>query len=115
MAVYRKKYRAFNAAHARDMLRRQEQLSVSRTTLWRWLQAAGLLVQTRRVKAHRRRRERKACVGELLQMDGSTHRWFGPELPACVLFVMIDDASSQVYARFYETEDTAAAFDLFGR
>jgi len=28
---------------------------------------------------------------------------------------MIDDASSQVFARFYATEDTATAFDLFGR
>ena len=48
-------------------------------------------------------------------MDGSTHQWFGPQHPACVLFVMIDDASSAVLARFYESEDTAAAFDLFGR
>ena len=115
LAVYREKYVAFTAAHAGDMLRRQEQLQVPRTTLWRWLKRAGLIVQTRRVKAHRRRRERKACVGELIQMDGSTHRWFGPERPEAVLFVMIDDASSRVYARFYETEDTAAAFDLFGR
>jgi hypothetical protein len=29
--------------------------------------------------------------------------------------VMIDDASSHLHARFYETEDTRAAFDLFGR
>lgn len=115
LAIYRKKYLAFTAAHAVDMLRRQEKLSVPRTTLWRWLKQQGLIVQTRRVKVHRRRRPRKACVGELIQMDGSTHRWFGPEYPEAVLFVMIDDASSRVYARFYETEDTQAAFDLFGR
>jgi transposase len=115
LGLYRKKYRTFSAAHAADMLGRQEKLQVPRTTLWRWLKREGLIVQTRRVKPHRRRRPRKACVGELVQMDGSTHRWFGPEHPQAVLFVMIDDASSRVYARFYETEDTLAAFDLFGR
>jgi len=48
-------------------------------------------------------------------MDGSTHRWLGEVLPYYVLFVMIDDATGQVFARFYESEDTAAAFDLFRR
>ena len=48
-------------------------------------------------------------------MDGSTHAWFGPDFPPAVLFVMIDDATSQVFARFYATEDTATAMDLFGR
>jgi transposase len=115
LGVYRKKYLTFTAAHAADMLGRHEKLRVPRTTLWRWLKGEGLIVQTRRVQPHRRRRPRKACVGELVQMDGSTHRWFGPAHPQAVLFVMIDDASSRVYARFYETEDTTAAFDLFGR
>jgi hypothetical protein len=31
-----------------------------------------------------------------------------------VLFVMIDDASGKVFCRFYESEDTASAFDLLG-
>jgi hypothetical protein len=33
----------------------------------------------------------------------------------CVLFVMVDDASGRLFCRFYESEDTACAFDLFGR
>jgi hypothetical protein len=48
-------------------------------------------------------------------MDGSTHRWLGEELPEYVLFVMIDDATGRVWARFYESEDSRSAFDLFGR
>jgi hypothetical protein len=79
------------------------------------MKAAGHAVSARRVSSHRIRRERRRHVGSLVQMDGSTHRWFGSERPACVLFVMIDDASSRVWARFYEAEDTAAAFDLFSR
>jgi len=114
LSRYRNKYLYFSASHAADFLAK-EKLKVPRNTLWRWLKAAGLIANPRKVKQHRRRRMRRSCVGELLQMDGSTHAWFGPELPACVLFVMIDDASSRVLARFYQTEDTATAFDLFGR
>jgi transposase len=114
LALYRRKYGACNASHAADLLAR-EKLAVPRQTLWRWLKREGLIAQPRKSKKHRRRRERRSCVGELVQMDGSTHRWLGADLPEYVLFVMIDDATSQVYARFYATEDTASAFDLFGR
>ena len=114
LAAYRARYGGFSAAHATEFLARED-LAVPRTTCWRWLKAAGLIADVRKVKAHRQRRERRRAVGELVQMDGSTHRWFGPALPPAVLFVMIDDASSQVFARLYATEDTATAFDLFGR
>jgi transposase len=115
LAVYRQKYTTCNAAHAVVLLQAREKLTVSRKTLWRWLKCQGGVVQPRRHKPHRQRRVRRTCIGELVQMDGSTHRWFGEDLPECVLFVMIDDATGQVFARFYESEDTAAAFDLFGR
>jgi len=115
LALYRQKYAACNASHAAMLMLEKEKVAVSRKTLWRWLKAEGLIVQPRRHKKHRQRRERRRCTGELLQMDGSTHRWLGEDLPYYVLFVMIDDATGQVFARFYESEDTAAAFDLFGR
>lgn len=114
LALYRENYLGFSAAHAADFLAKAR-LKVPRNTFWRWLKAEGLIINPRKVKQHRRRRVRRSCVGELLQMDGSTHAWFGADVPACVLFVMIDDASSRAFARFYETEDTATAFDLFGR
>lgn len=115
LAVYGQKYAPCNAAHAAVLLQSREKLAVSRKTLWRWLKSQGWVVQPRRCKPHRQRRVRRTCTGELVQMDGSTHRWFGQDLPECVLFVMIDDATGRVWARFYATEDTAAAFDLFGR
>jgi transposase len=115
LALYREKYALCNASHAVALLRAREKLAISRKTLWRWLKGEGLVVQSRKHKKHRQRRIRRACPGELVQMDGSTHRWLGVDLPEYVLFVMIDDATGQVFARFYENEDTAAAFDLFGR
>jgi hypothetical protein len=56
-------------------------------------------------------------AGELVQMDGSWHDWFEGRGGAgrCCLMVLVDDATGRVYARFYEKETLAAAFDVFGR
>ena len=64
---------------------------------------------------HRTWRERKAHAGELLQLDGSHHDWLEGRGPRCVLMAYIDDASSRVYARFYEYEGTIPAMDSFTR
>ena len=63
---------------------------------------------------HRKWRERKGHVGELVQMDGSDHDWFEGRRGRAVLMVMIDDATNRTYARFFEGETTAAAMTIFG-
>jgi hypothetical protein len=42
--------------------------------------------------------------GLLLQMDGSTHRWFGDK--KFCLIAIIDDATSEIHAEFFESETT---------
>ena len=69
----------------------------------------------RRKRPHRAWRERRAHVGELIQLDGSHHDWFEGRGARCVLMAYIDDASSRVYARFYEYEGTIPAMDSFQR
>jgi len=50
-------------------------------------------------------RERRACFGELVQIDGSPHRWFEDRAPGCTLLVFIDDATGKlVELRFAERE-----------
>ncbi len=118
LALYREHYMGFGAALAAEYLGDRHGVVVGRVTLWRWLDEAKLGGQTRRRVKHRCRRERRPCVGEMEQMDGSTHDWFegrGAREGPCVLFVMVDDATNRAHMRFYETEDTASAFDLFGR
>ncbi len=57
----------------------EDQLEVHPETLRRWMLARGLWKRGRQRKAHRRRRERRAHFGELVQMDGSFHDWYrGP-------------------------------------
>ena len=69
----------------------------------------------RRKRTHRAWRERKAHVGELVQLDGSHHDWFEGRGARCVRMAYIDDASSRVYARFYADEGTIPEMDSFQR
>lgn len=92
-----------------------EGLALSPNTLTALLKGRGLWERRRRRGRHRKRRERRACLGSMVQMDGSHHDWFEARGPRCVLMVLVDDATSTTYARFYPAETTEAAFDVFGR
>ena len=113
LELCRARYADFGSALAAEYLQK-DGLVLARQTLWRWRRCAGDLGPVRRAGRHRIRRERRGCMGELVQMDGSTHDWFEGRRANCVLFVMIDDATSRLFCRFYESEDTASAFALFG-
>lgn len=77
-------------------------------TLRRWLKAEGLWAKARRRKAHRRWREPKGHFGELVQLDGSPHDWFGTGEPCC-LMNLVDDATGRSYALFFAHESTEGA------
>jgi len=90
-------------------------LHVSPDTLRRWLLAEGLWQRQRRRDTHRQRRPRRACFGELVQMDTSLHDWTEGRGETMVLITMIDDATSRILARFYPADTLEAHFDLLGR
>ena len=114
LARYVAQYRDYGPTLAAESLL-EEGLVVPVETLRRWLQEAGLWSRKRRSKAHRRRRARKEHCGELVQMDGSHHDWFEGRRGWAVLMVMIDDATGRIYARFFEEETQAAAFEMLQR
>src|SRR5579862_1218159 len=68
--------------------------AVNHETLRRWLVAEGLWQAQRRRQQHRRRRTRRARFGQMLQLDGSHHDWFGTG-HRCCLMAMIDDATGK--------------------
>lgn len=115
LRLYAQRYGDFGPTLAAEKLAEQQGLVVSAETLRSWLRAAGVDHFTRRKRPHRAWRARKAHVGELVQLDGSHHDWLEGRGPRCVLMAYIDDASSRVYARFYEYEGTIPALDSFGR
>lgn len=60
-------------------------------------------------------RERKYYKGEMIQMDGSDHDWLESRGSKLVLMGYIDDATNEIYGRFYEYEGTFSAMDSFKR
>jgi hypothetical protein len=114
LAAYRDRYADFGPTLAAEKLA-GEGLVVAASTLRRWLSAAGLWRPRRHRDEHRRRRPRRECFGELVQMDTSIHEWTEGRGEPMVLTVMIDDASNWLMARFYEGETVEAHFDLLGR
>src|SRR5688572_7917263 len=90
-----------------------EGMEIAPETLRRWLLAAGLWQRKRKRQQHRQWRQRRAHVGELVQMDGSKHDWFEGRRAPAALMVMVDDATSRLRARFSEEETTLAAYVIF--
>jgi transposase-like protein len=110
---HQERYADFGPTLACEKLE-EDGLKMSPDTLTALLKERGLW-QRRRRGRHRKRRERRACLGSMVQMDGSHHDWFEGRGPWCVLMVAIDDATNLTYARLYPAETTEAAFDVFGR
>ena len=80
------------------------------------LQAARLVKKHRTRGRHRRRREPRACFGELLHIDGSPHAWLAlrPE-ERSVLIAVVDDATKRVlYAQLWPGETAVAIMTALG-
>ena len=113
LSLYEKKYADYGPTLAAECLGEEDGLTVSVETLRQWLLSAGLWRKRRRYRAYRQRRLRKEYFGELVQMDGSHHDWFEGRRGWAVLMVLIDDATSEVFAWFSEGETTMAAMEAF--
>jgi len=100
---------------AAEQLARDHHLEVDEETLRRWMLQAGLWSRGRKRKQHRARRERKAHFGELVQMDGSFHRWLEGRGPEGCLIDMVDDARGTTEGRFEAGETIWAAADALRR
>jgi len=89
-----------------------EGLCLDHETLRRWLLKEGLWAKGDTGRRHRSRRERRAHFGELVQMDGSHHHWFGQDKGQTCMMNMIDDATGETLAFMAEQETTEAAMQL---
>lgn len=101
------RYAEVNVAHMQELLAREEQIVIGRSTLDRLLKEAG--ARTRQAKAkpvHRHRRQRRSAEGLLLQIDGSPFAWLQGRSPQATLIGAIDDATGKViYLHFRPSED----------
>ncbi len=95
VALVRTHYPDFGPTLACEKLAERHDLHVGRETLRKWMMAAGLWKDRKqRYKPIHQPRNRRECLGELIQIDGSDHHWFETRAPRCTLLVFIDDATS---------------------
>ena len=111
--AYKERYADFGPTFASEKLAEEEGITISVSSLRRLLMEAGEWKGLRRGKEYRSRRERRGCFGELIQFDGSHHKWFEGRGPSCCLMTMIDDATNTRMARFFEQETIEAAMSVF--
>jgi transposase len=107
-------YSGCNDHHLAELLALREDIRISRKSVERMRREAGVpAARRRRPPRHRSRRDRMPQEGMLLQVDGSTHHWFGPAQPRCTLLAAVDDATGKpVAAVFREQEDAHGYFLL---
>lgn len=111
--LYRKKYKDFSPTLFAEKLLLKHKIKISDETLRNWLIESGDLKKTRKSRTHRKWRERKGHCGEMVQMDGSHHDWLEGRGDKSVIMGYIDDATNNIFARFYEYEGTIPAMDSF--
>jgi transposase len=108
---YQERYEDFGPTLAAEKLGK-EGYEVDHETLRRWLINEKLWKKKRRRSPHRSWRERRAHFGELVQMDGSPHKWFEERAEICCLMNMVDDATGKTLGLLDEQETTAGAMTL---
>jgi transposase len=114
LVLIRRKYggepgERFGPTLAAEHLEEDDGIVMGVETLRQWMLEEGLWSRERRGRAHRRRRERKAHFGELVQLDGSFHDWLEGRGPRGCLMNMVDDATGTTLCRMGKEETIWAA------
>jgi transposase len=100
-------YRDFGPTLAHEKLTEKHDLRISRESVRGIMIAEGMwkAKHAKQPSTHQMR-ERRACFGELVQIDGSDHDWFEGRGPKCTLLVYIDDATGQLLELWFVPDET---------
>jgi hypothetical protein len=112
LGLVRERYADFGPTLAHEKLTESHGLKLSVETLRQWMTVDGIWSpRAQRATRPHPPRSRRACVGELVQIDGCDHEWFESRGPRCTILVYVDDATGRLMElRFAESEST---FDYF--
>lgn len=110
--LIKQQYSDFGPTLAAEKLFERDCISVSEEKVRLLMIAEGLwkAKQRKQVAIHTYR-ERRSCAGELIQLDGSPHKWFEDKADPCTLIAYIDDATSKIMDG--EFADYEGTFTLF--
>ena len=106
---------ALDASRYRTLIWREGKyaafIRLAKETVRKLMTDAGLWVLRRqRPPKLYQPRARRACLGKLILIDGSDHRWFEEPTPACTPLAYVDDATSRLMMlHFTQTDRSSAA------
>lgn len=106
LGLITEKYADFGPTFAAEKLLEIHGIRINRETLRKKMIVAKLWQPKQKKVTHRQWRERKECLGELVQLDGSDHDWFEGRAPKCDLLAFIDDATSNTLQLEFAAEST---------
>lgn len=111
--IIKERYHDFGPTFALEKLQKNHGITFSVETLRKAMIANGIWKNKARHKAHiHQPRLRRSAEGELIQLDGSEHKWFEDRGDYCTLIAYIDDATSKlIYAEFFKSESTWSYFN----
>ncbi|MBU0974196.1 ISNCY family transposase [Patescibacteria group bacterium] len=111
ITLIRDKYWDFGPTLAHEKLDENHDFEISLSSVRKEMVRTGIWKPRKRKKVDSHQlRERRACFGELLQLDGSPHDWFEGRAPKCNLNVGVDDATNTFSIKFSKTETTQDYF-----
>ena len=109
--LIKKKYADFGPTLAHEKLLEIHKVKISRESVRKLMIEEGLWKARRAKKsAIHQMRERRACLGELVQIDGSDHAWFEERGERCTLLVFIDDATGKLLELLFVHDETFFAY-----
>ncbi len=111
--ILRSTYADFGPTLATEKLRTKHSIDLAKETVRQLQIAVGLWIPRKlRPPKIQQPRLRRACIGELVQIDGCEHYWFEDRAAPCTALVYIDDATSRLmHILFTGTESTFGYFE----
>ncbi len=104
-------YHDFGPTLAHEKLTEKHALKLSVETVRKLMITEGLWKpkKAKKLVVHQMR-ERRACLGELVQLDGSPHKWFEDRGEACNLLTFIDDATGKLMELYFTPGETTFSY-----
>ncbi|MCI0442398.1 ISNCY family transposase [bacterium] len=111
--LFERHYRDYGPTLLAEMLLKNHGIAISDETLRLWF--TGKWVVTRKSRKHRKKRERRSALGEMVQFDGSDHDWFEGRSSLGCAFVAVDDATGRTFVHMARSENSEDAMRAFTR
>jgi hypothetical protein len=112
LETIREHYSDFGPTLAREKLHERHDLLLAVETVRKLMIQDGLWKTRQQCQTRiHQPRTRRECFGDLVQIDGSLHRWFEERGQPCTLLVFVDDATGLLmHIHFARTESALSYF-----